>query len=204
MTTRRLAVVSSGLSDPSSTSMLAERLTTAAVRALDHLDVDAEVTTIELRDHAHDLTNNLLTRFASPTLQEAKDAVEGADGLIAVTPVYSGSYTGLFKTFFDVLEPESLAEMPVLIGATAGTPRHALALDHALRPLFTYLRAVVVPTGVFAAAEDWGAGESDGEALATRVERAAGQLATLVAAADRSGRRDPWTSPTPFEDLLRG
>ena len=79
----------------------------------------------------------------------------GADGLIAVTPIFTTCYCGLFKSFFDVLDTDALAGMPVLIGATAGTARHSLALDYALRPMFTYLHAVVVPTGVFAATEDW-------------------------------------------------
>ena len=100
----------------------------------------------------------------------------GADGLIAVSPIFSGSYSGLFKTFFDVLEPEVLAGKPVLIGATGGTARHSLALEYALRPLFSYLRTVVVPTAVYAAPEDWG---SDAQ-LSDRVARAAGELADLV------------------------
>ena len=82
--------------------------------------------------------------------------MSAADALIAVSPIFSGSYSGLFKTFFDVLEPETLAGKPVLIGATGGTARHSLALEHALRPLFSYLHAVVVPTAVYAAPEDWG------------------------------------------------
>jgi FMN reductase len=103
--------------------------------------------------------------------------VTSADGLIVVTPVFSASYSGLFKSFFDVLDKDALAGKPVLIAATGGTGRHSLVLEHALRPLFAYLRAVVVPTGVYAASEDWGA-----EGLAERIERAAGELASLMSA----------------------
>jgi FMN reductase len=71
--------------------------------------------------------------------------------VIAVTPIFSASYSGLFKTFFDVLERGALAGKPVLIAATGGSERHSLALEHAVRPLFAYLRAVVVPTAVYAA-----------------------------------------------------
>jgi FMN reductase len=132
--------------------------------------------------------------------------VVAADGLIVVSPIFSGSYSGLFKTFFDVLEPEVLAGKPVLLGATGGTARHSLALDYALRPLFSYLRSVVVPTAVFAAPEDWG---SDAE-LSTRAARAAGELADLVR--PRSGpttRVDDATEElddelVPFERLLAG
>ena len=101
-----------------------------------------------------------------------------------MTPIFSGSYSGLFKTFFDVLEPGVLAGKPVLIGATGGTARHSLALDYALRPLFSYLRTVVVPTAVFAAPEDWG---SDAQ-LSDRVDRAAGELADLDPSADGPAR----------------
>jgi len=91
-----------------------------------------------------------LTGFANASLRGSTDAITGADGLIAVTPVFSASYSGLFKTFFDVLDKESLTGTPVLLGATAGTARHSLVVEHAMRPLFAYLRAIAVPTGVFA------------------------------------------------------
>jgi FMN reductase len=131
------------------------------------------------------------------------ETVVGADGLIAVTPIFSGSYSGLFKTFFDVLDKESLAGKPVLLGATAGTPRHSLALEHAMRPLFAYLRSVVVPTAVFAAADDW-AGGGD-RTLSDRITRAAGELADLVARAPAAAPVDPYGDPTTsFGDLLRG
>ena len=132
-----------------------------------------------------------------------RPAVTTADAVVAVTPVFSASYSGLFKTFFDVLEPDALAGTPVLVAATAGTARHSLVLDFALRPLFTYLRATVVPTGVFAASEDFGTAGADG-ALSGRVDRAARELADLVAGRARTGPVDPFENPTPFEELLRG
>ena len=156
MSTRTLAVVSAGLSVPSSTRLLADRLTTATVDALRERGVEATVEVVELREHARDLADNLVTGFPSGSLRAALDTVTGADGLIAVTPIFSASYSGLFKTFFDVVDKDALTGKPVLLGATAGTARHSLALEHALRPLFAYLRAIVVPTGVFAATDDWG------------------------------------------------
>ncbi len=123
-----------------------------------------------------------------------------ADGLIVVTPVFSASYSGLFKSFFDVIEPDALTGMPVLIAATGGTARHSLVLDHALRPLFAHLRAVVVPTGVYAASEDWGAEGLDG-----RIERAAGELAGLMAglAAGRPAAKDDGgLAVVPFAEQL--
>ena len=166
-----LAVVQAGLGSPSSTQLLATRLAEATQR----LVPDPEVRTVHLRDVARDIADNLVTGFPSARLREVVESVVGADAVIAVTPTFNASYSGLFKSFVDVLEPESLAGKPVLIGATGGTERHSLVLDHALRPLFAYLRAVVVPTGVYAASSDWGA-----DGLPARVERAAGELADLL------------------------
>ncbi|HET9202497.1 MAG TPA: FMN reductase [Acidimicrobiia bacterium] len=204
MKQRRLAVVSGGLNEPSSTRLLADRLATAATQALADLDVEAEVDVVDLRDHAHELTNMLLTGFAGPELATVIEKVVKADGLIAATPIFSASYSGLFKTFFDILETDALAGTPALIAATAGTARHSLALEHVVRPLFSYLHAVVVPTTVFAASEDWGAGSSAGEALSERIDRAARELARLVASDHRPAAVDPYDDVTSFEDLLGG
>jgi FMN reductase len=211
MTTRALAVVSGGLSNPSSTRLLADRLTASTVEALRSRGDDATVEVVELREHARDLADNLVTGFANQALRTAVETVTGADGLIAVTPIFSASYSGLFKTFFDVLDKESLVGKPVLLGATAGTARHSLALEHAVRPLFSYLRAVTVPTAVFAASEDWAGGGGVDRALAGRIDRAAGELADLVTGLgrvgdDRAARpMDPFADPTTsFEELLRG
>jgi FMN reductase len=205
MTARSLAVVTAGLSQPSSTRLLADRLAAATEQALRDRGVTPDVEIVELRELAHDLTDNLLTGFPSPALGAAIDTVVRADGLIVVTPIFTASYSGLFKMFFDVLDSGSLVGKPVLIGATAGTARHSLALEHALRPMFAYLRSLVVPTGVFAAAEDWGTGGGGtSRALADRVERAAGELAELVAARAPQAPVDPFATPTPFEQLLAG
>jgi FMN reductase len=195
----RIAVISAGLSVPSSTRLLADRLADATVAAIHH---PVEVDVIELRPLAHALADHLLTGFPSGELADAIETVRRADALIVVTPVFSASYSGLFKTFFDVLEPGMLEGKPVLVGATAGTARHSLVLDHALRPLFSYLRASVVPTAVFAASEDFGH-----PGLDERIDRAAGELVTLLHGAPRRRTRtveDEFADPTPFEDLLRG
>ena len=206
MSTRTLAVVSAGLSVPSSTRLLADRLTIATVDALRERGVEATVEVVELREHARDLADNLVTGFPGGSLRAALDTVTGADGLIAVTPIFSASYSGLFKTFFDVLDRDALTGKPVLLGATAGTARHSLALEHALRPLFAYLRTVVAPTAVFAATEDWGSGDATSLELVRRIDRAAGELADLVAQrpAAVTTSTDPFASVTPFESLLRG
>ena len=204
MNTRTLAVVSAGLSVPSSTRLLADRLAGATVKALRQRGVDAVVEVVELREHARDLADNLVTGFPNTSLRGALDTVEGADGLIAVSPIFSASYSGLFKTFFDVLDKDALIAKPVLMAATAGTARHSLALEHALRPLFAYLRAVVAPTAVFAASEDWAGGDVTDRGLVERIERAADELAELVSQRPQAAPSDPFASPVPFEALLRG
>ncbi len=207
---RRIAVVSAGLSVPSSTRLLADVLGDAVATAVAARGEEVEVEYVELRPLAHALADHLLTGFAAGELADAIEAVTAADALVVVTPVFSGSYSGLFKTFFDVLPMGALDGKPVLAAATAGTARHSLVIDHALRPLFSYLHALVVPTGVFAASEDFGgAGGVDG-GLRKRAERAATELAALLGCSGTttSSRRAPkvedeFADPTPFEELLR-
>ncbi|MBP5869092.1 NADPH-dependent FMN reductase [Streptomyces sp. LBUM 1485] len=148
----KLVVVSAGLSVPSSTRLLGDRLAAAVVGQ----DASVEVQVVELRDLAVEIAHHLTNGFPGRKLAAALDAVAGADGLVVVTPVFSASYSGLFKSFFDVLDRDALAGRPVLVAATGGSARHSLVLEHAMRPLFAYLRAVVVPTAVYAASEDWG------------------------------------------------
>ena len=158
---------------------------------------------VELRDHAVDLANQMLTGFPSPSLQAAQDAVLAADGIIAVSPIFSGSYNGLFKSFFDSIDRDGFRAKPVLIAATGGTPRHSLAIEHAIRPLFAYLRAAVVATGVYAATEDWGRGGDGADgSLVARIDRAARELAASMAAREPSTPTDPFANPVPFDQLL--
>jgi FMN reductase len=192
--TKRIVVLAAGLSQPSSTRLLADRIA-ASVGGKGDFEIEVH----ELRDTAHDVTNNLLTGFAGPSLQAVIDSVTTADGVIAVTPIFTTSYSGLFKSFIDILDPATLVAMPVLIGATGGTERHSLALDYAMRPLFTYLHAVVAPTGVYAASTDWG---SDDGKLADRIDRAAAEFSALVSATDRSSlARDPFALPAGFSPV---
>ncbi|WP_217170326.1 FMN reductase [Streptomyces sp. AC512_CC834] len=195
----KLVVVSAGLSVPSSTRLLADRLAAVAAGR-----TSAEVQVIELRDLAVEIAHTFTNGFPAPTLAGAFAEVAAADGLIVVTPVFSASYSGLFKSFFDALsvtDEDAVTGKPVLIAATGGTARHSLVLEHALRPLFAYLKAVVVPTGVYAASEDWGA-----EGLDARIERAAGELAALMAGLSTTPRplpgRDSFEEVTPFEERL--
>ncbi|MFE9822726.1 FMN reductase [Streptomyces sp. NPDC005791] len=185
----KIVAVAAGLSSPSSTRLLADRLAEATrERLAAEQDRPVEVQVVELRDLAVDIANHLVTGFPPAGLGKAIDAVSGADGLIAVTPVFTASYSGLFKSFFDLIDNTALTGKPVVIAATGGTPRHSLVLEHAMRPLFAYLRAVVLPTSVYAASEDWGSpGDEYTEGLPARIRRAGGELASAVTGRTVSG-----------------
>jgi FMN reductase len=201
---RSIVVITAGLGVPSSTRLLADRLAAATDRHLADASIASRIEVIELREHGQALVNHLLTGFPAPKLQAVIDGVIAADGLIAVTPIFNASYSGLFKLFFDVLERDGLAGKPTLVAATGGTTRHSLAIDHALRPLFAYLNAAVVATGVYAAADDWGASGVPADAgLVARIDRAAAELATAIAARDVRPGPDPFADPIPFDELLR-
>lgn len=210
---RNIVVISAGLSNPSSTRNLSDQLAKATTTAITARGETVEVSTIELRDLAVDMAQAMASAGGVTTtaLANAQDLVTQADGLIAVTPVFTASYSGLFKMFFDLLDNQALDGKPTLIAATAGTARHSLVLDHAIRPLLGYLRAAIVPTGIFAATEDFGG--SHATELTDRIHRAAKELANLVLAeggtvkglAEGFGGSTANTAPTtPFEELLRG
>ncbi|XVX21692.1 FMN reductase [Actinomycetota bacterium] len=211
--TRRIVAISAGLGKPSSTRLLADQLRESLERNVTRRGEAVEVEVIELREIAGEITNHMLTGFPSGELAAVIDRVLAADGIIAVTPVFAASYSGLFKSFFDVLDVDALAGKPVLLAATAGTARHSLVIDHAMRPLFAYLRALVTPTGVMAASEDFGTA-----GLAGRVDRAADEFAALVLAGGQgavaglgpsgeesgkvSGTTDRFDTVTDFASLL--
>lgn len=199
----KIAIVSAGLSEPSSTRLLADRLEKATASALQEAGVAVESTTIEVRTLAHDVVDVLLTRVASPELEQARRQVQEADALIVVSPTFTMSYSGLFKSFIDVLEDGSLAGMPVLLAATGGTARHSMVLESAMRPLLSYLKALTLPTAVYAAAEDWGS-----PGLEVRIEKAGRELAELLVALPARHRSDPFDTGSPdfvsFESLLGG
>lgn len=207
---RQLMVLSSGLSTPSSTRNLADRIADAVTSAVTARGEHLEVETVELQKLIPDLATFMSTRVSTPRLDDVRRRLSDADGLVAVTPIFQGSYAGLFKMFFDTLGTDALNGMPTIIAATAGTARHSLALDYAVRPLLVYLRANVVPTSVFAATEDF-ASEGD-----DHISRAAAQLATLIVGAnpavgglaesvlERSSGVDLAENVTPFAQLLKG
>lgn len=174
----KLVAVSAGLSVPSTTRMLTDRLVEATVAAVRARGEEVETQVIELRSLALDVARVMVTGMPEDSVETALDALEAADAVIAVSPIFAGSYSGVFKSFFDLVGTERLSGKPVLVAATGGSIRHSLALDHALRPLFVAMRANIMPTGVFAATDDFGA-----SGLQQRVERAGAELAATLAGA---------------------
>lgn len=174
--TTRVVVVSAGLRSPSSTKLLADQIGDAVEARLGE---SSEVTIqhVEVREHAHAIADALLTGFPTGDLKAALSAVAEADALVLVSPTFQASFSGLFKSFIDLVDADDVRGTPVLLAATGGSERHSLVIDHALRPLAAYLGLVTVPTGVYAATSDFGAGT---EALAGRIDRAVRELVRLM------------------------
>jgi FMN reductase len=189
--TFNLVVVSAGTSDPSSTRLLADRTAQRVAALAERRRATVRTRVLDLRALATDITTALTSQLVTPRLQQAVDALGAADGVIAAAPVYKAGPSGLFTSFFHVLDNDLLIGKPVVLAATAGTARHALVVDDQMRPLFAYLRTLPVPTSLFAAPEDWGAPSSAGRAageqyggesgaLSNRIDRAAFELVLLM------------------------
>lgn len=174
---RRLIVISAGVSEPSATRLLADRLAQRTLEMLRETGTEVSVGVIELAPLAVDIANATVAGFPSEQLQAVVEQIASADAIIAATPVYKAGISGLFKSFIDVLDDDLLIAKPVLLAATAGSSRHALVIDEQMRPLFAYMRALILPTSVFAGPDDWGA-----TALGDRIGRSATELAVLIGA----------------------
>lgn len=194
-----LVVITAGSGERSTTKLLGEKLAQAAVAALADIDSQARVRQLELRTLAADLVTALTTHTRSPRLDAAEAAILAADGVIAVSPVYNGSYSGLFKLFFDVLDPRVMTARPVLLAATGGSPRHSLMVEHSLLPLFYFFKAEVAPLSVFAATPDW----VDSAELDLRVAKATGAFAQRVLFTS-APKALPSQHHPDYDDLLRG
>jgi FMN reductase len=175
METFRLAVVTAGTSDPSSTQLLANRITERTQALAKDRGHEVTVTVIAARELAGDITTAITSQLITPKLQRAIDALGAADGIIAAAPVYKAGPSGLFTSFFNVLDNDLLIGKPAVLAATAGTSRHALVVDDQMRSLFAFLRTLTAPTSLFAAPEDWG-----DAALNKRIDRAARELVLLM------------------------
>jgi FMN reductase len=174
---KRVVVLSAGTGNPSSTRQLTDRIAQKSLDLLEQAGTPATARVIELGALAVDTARAAVAGFPGEQIQAAIDRLAAADAIIAGTPVYKAGISGLFKSFVDVLDNDLLVAKPVLLAATGGSARHALVIDDQMRPLFAYLRALTLPTSVYAAPEDWGATE-----LGERIDRAGTELAVLVRA----------------------
>lgn len=197
-----IVVVSGGLGVPSSSRMLGDQLARSTVAALAGDGIDTEVSVIELRELGVDIAKAMVSGWVSPDVAKAIEQVGSADALIAVSPVFTASVSGLFKSFLDVLDPTILDDKPVLLAATGGSSRHSMVIDYVMRPIFGYLRANTMPTAVFAAPGDWGHGSGTG-ALAERSDRAGAELARALGGRHGVSAASPKPLESlPFEQLL--
>ncbi len=146
----RVVAVSGGMQHPSKSAALAEHL-------LDLIadEVPSQQTVVEMAALAPQLAGAVWRSQLPSAVEQALLAVEQADVLVVATPVFRGSYTGLFKHFFDFIDQDALIDKPVLLAATGGSERHALVIDHQLRPLFSFFQARSLPLGVYATDKDF-------------------------------------------------
>lgn len=184
----RIVVISGGLGTPSSTRVLGDDIAARLREALALNGQELDLETVELRELAHPIADAMLTGFPTGELARIVDEVAAADALVVVSPTFSASISGLVKSFFDVLEPDTLAGKPVLMAATGGTERHSLMIEFAMRPLFSYLGAVPVRTGIFAATSDFGG--LGAASLSRRVARGAQELADALTGTATKPRED--------------
>jgi FMN reductase len=142
---------------------------------------------LDLVDAGRGLGAAFSRKELTPEALEVVDAIEQADALIVTTPVYNGSYAGLFKHVFDLIDPLKLADRPVLIGAAGGGHRHALVVEHQLRPLFGFFSALTVPSAVYASDSDFSDGNLSDPVLLGRAAQAVEQLDALLASRHAAG-----------------
>jgi FMN reductase len=150
MSRLKLVAVSGGLSRPSRSATLATAIAEQIAAA-----VPSEVRLLEVADLVSKLPGVISAKDAPQEISDAVRAIESADALIVSTPVYRASYTGLFKHLFDLVHHEALIDTPVLLAATGGSDRHALVIEHELRPLFSFFQALTLPLGVYATDRDF-------------------------------------------------
>ncbi|WP_404994672.1 FMN reductase [Cupriavidus pauculus] len=180
----KVVAVNGSAHQPSRTLVLIQAL----LAELDQrLVLDTQI--VDLSEIARALGAALTRQELSADIEAQVAAIESADLLIAAAPVYRGSFPGHFKHLFDLVGMDALIDKPVLLAATGGSDRHALVLEHQLRPLFSFLQALTLPVGVYASTADFDGYQVGSQALATRIALAAERATPLFAASARQLRR---------------
>lgn len=160
----KVVAVSGGLQRPSRTLAIVERVIAALGDA-----VPLDTHLVELGQIASGLAGAVHRAQVPADVEAHIKAIESADLLVVGSPVYRASYTGLFKHLFDLVHHEALFDVPVLLAATGGSDRHALVIDHQLRPLFSFFQARTLPIGVYASEADFNGYAISSQALEERV-----------------------------------
>ena len=176
-----LVGLSGGVGTPSSTTSVVSLVLDEAARVLKERGIHASTRIVEVRDIARDATDEVLGGLRTPALDEALAAIEQADALVVASPIFRGSYAGVFKTVLDLLDPGSLRGIPTVLAATSGTTRHTLVTEHAMRPLMSYLGALTLPTTIVATPEDLVLGVRPVPELAARIVRSGKEIADAIA-----------------------
>ena len=171
----RVVAVSGGLQRPSKSAALAEHLLDLIAA-----EVPSHLRLIEMAEIAPQLTGAVWRSQLPEAVEQALAAVEQADVLVVATPVFRGSYTGLFKHFFDFVHQDALVDTPILLAATGGSERHSLVIDHQLRPLFSFFQARTLPLGVYATDRDFADGRVHNDALVERARLAVRRAMPLL------------------------
>lgn len=179
----RLVAVSGGLQRPSRSAALAEHLLDLIAKEL-----PCEQRLVELGQLAPQFAGAVRRSQLPDTVERELTAVEHADVLVVTTPVFRGAYTGLFKHFFDFIHQDALVDKPVLLAATGGSERHALVIDHQLRPLFSFFQARTLPLGVYATDKDFVDHRLRAEALVERAQMAVQRALPLIELARHANR----------------
>jgi FMN reductase len=174
--TRSIIGLSGNLDRPSKTRALVQTAVAAAASRYEALGA-----VYDLADFGPSLGTARRVADLAPPARSVLDVILAADALIVASPVYKGSYTGLFKHLIDLIDPQALLGKPVLLAATGGGDRHALAIEHQFRPLFGFFEAQTLPTGVYASDRDFTDGQPTSTAMRDRLARAVDQFSPFFA-----------------------
>ena len=180
----KVVAVSGSVQRPSRTLVLVEQLLAALAEVL---PIDVHLITLE--ELAPAIGGTSYRDQLPGRVQAELAAIESADVLVVGSPVYRGSYTGLFKHLFDLVHHEALIDVPVLLAATGGSDRHALVIDHQLRPLFSFFQARTLPLGVYASEQDFSGHEITSKALRERIALAVARALPLLSASSADDLR---------------
>lgn len=177
--------------------------TSKTLRLLDPLEQALNAADIELRrvsvsDFPAEAA--LLARFDHPAMQGFHRQLAQASGVVVLTPVYQSAYAGALKVLLDLIPEGGLAGKPVLPLVSGGSAGHLLAVDYALKPVLSALKASEIHQGVFAVSGDISVDADGGLALAPALRARLDEAAQLFAS-QLSARRRAQQAPASWSGL---